>query len=108
MTTAREIVEQKLKKRITEKTELTKGIGMPVALELTGSGGGTWVLDCSQQPATLSESSKGNVTTTITMDAKVFEDMASGSLNPQMAFLSGKVKVTGNLGVAIKLGQLLT
>jgi acyl-CoA dehydrogenase len=36
-----------------------------------------------------------------------FHGMLTGSLNPMQAFLSGKLKVDGNMGVAMKLGSFL-
>ncbi|MDO8526862.1 MAG: SCP2 sterol-binding domain-containing protein, partial [Deltaproteobacteria bacterium] len=37
-----------------------------------------------------------------------FVKLANGALNPQMAFLGGKLKVKGDMGLALKLGQILT
>jgi len=36
-----------------------------------------------------------------------FLEMASGSLNPQMAFMTGKLKVEGDMSVAMQLGKLV-
>ncbi|OQV22141.1 Hydroxysteroid dehydrogenase-like protein 2 [Hypsibius exemplaris] len=44
---------------------------------------------------------------TLSMKAKDFSELFSGSLIPTMAFLSGKVVVKGNMGSAIKLDKLL-
>jgi len=37
-----------------------------------------------------------------------FEAMTSGQLNPMSAFMSGKLKVEGDMSVAMKLQSLLT
>ncbi len=40
------------------------------------------------------------------MSLESFEKMLEGSLNPMMAFMSGKMKVDGDKGVAMKLSSL--
>ena len=44
---------------------------------------------------------------TIIVDKDDFEKMAAGSLDPTMAFMQGKLKVNGDMGVAMKLQPLL-
>ncbi|MGH1367241.1 MAG: SCP2 sterol-binding domain-containing protein [Maritimibacter sp.] len=44
---------------------------------------------------------------TLTASADVFQDMMSGELNPTAAFMTGKLKVDGDMGVAMRLGGLL-
>lgn len=45
---------------------------------------------------------------TLTANRETFEGMLDGSVNPTMAFMSGKLKVDGAMGVAMKLGALLS
>ncbi|MEO3384861.1 SCP2 sterol-binding domain-containing protein [Mesorhizobium sp. CAU 1741] len=44
---------------------------------------------------------------TITMSKDDFESLAAGELNPTMAFMSGKLKVDGDMSVAMQLSQIL-
>ncbi|MFK7946129.1 MAG: SCP2 sterol-binding domain-containing protein [Saprospiraceae bacterium] len=43
---------------------------------------------------------------TISMEASDFEAMMSGDLNPMMAFMSGKIKIDGDMSVAMQLQSL--
>ena len=44
---------------------------------------------------------------TVTMAENDFLDLVAGKLNGQMAFLTGKLKVAGDMGLALKLGSFL-
>lgn len=44
---------------------------------------------------------------TLTADPDVFEGILSGDMNPTSAFMTGKLKVDGDMGMALKLGALL-
>lgn len=44
---------------------------------------------------------------TLTADADLFKDILSGDANPTSAFMSGKLKVDGDMGMAMKLASVL-
>ena len=44
---------------------------------------------------------------TITMSKDDFEAMATGELNPTAAFMQGKMKIDGDMSVAMQLAQVL-
>ena len=44
---------------------------------------------------------------TITISENDFKGIISGSINPMMAFMSGKIKVAGDMSLAMKLQSLL-
>jgi putative sterol carrier protein len=44
---------------------------------------------------------------TISMSAGDFKDMIHGNLQPTAAFMQGKMRVEGDMGLAMKLGQLV-
>ncbi len=44
---------------------------------------------------------------TLTASAETFESILSGEMNPTAAFMSGKLAVDGDMGVAMRLGGAL-
>ncbi len=49
----------------------------------------------------------GEADCTITMTRDDFEALASGELDPTAAFMQGKMRIDGDMTVALALGQLL-
>jgi len=45
---------------------------------------------------------------TLTADAETFQGILSGDLNPTAAFMGGRLKVDGDMGMAMKLGGALS
>lgn len=44
---------------------------------------------------------------TLTADADTFQSILEGDLDPTSAFMSGKLAVDGDMGMAMKLGSVL-
>jgi putative sterol carrier protein len=100
------VVDERIVKRLEARPDEARNIGKAVALEVTGELTGRWVVDCSKNPASVRESDEA-AATTITLDAVALESMLRGELSPPAAFMSGQIKVDGDLSAAVKLGQFL-
>lgn len=50
----------------------------------------------------------GDAEVTLTADRDTFEGMLDGSVSPTTAFMTGKLKVEGAMGVAMNLAALLS
>ena len=57
--------------------------------------------------AAVAEGAAASPNCTVTMAEGDFLDLVAGKLNGQMAFLTGKLKVAGDMGLALKLGSFL-
>jgi putative sterol carrier protein len=45
--------------------------------------------------------------TVMSLSLANLEALVAGTLNPTMAYMTGKLKIQGSMGVALKIGQLL-
>lgn len=62
-------------------------------------------LDDTVSPTSITNEEK-EAACTIKMSLDNFEKLMAGSMNPMMAFMSGKMKIDGDKGVAMKLASL--
>lgn len=106
MASAKEIFEAKIPAKLESNTGID-GINAIYEFNVTGDNGGTWSIDLSDGKKEVKEGSTGNANCTITIADSDFSDLIDGSLNPQMAFMGGKLKVAGDMGLALKLGNIL-
>ncbi len=65
-------------------------------------GEGTILLDASGVRA-----GDGEADVTLTAEAEVFRAILEGNLNATAAFMTGKLSVAGNMGLAMRLGSVL-
>ncbi|KAM9700464.1 hydroxysteroid dehydrogenase-like protein 2 isoform 1-T1 [Dama dama] len=76
--------------------------------ELSGEDGGTWFLDLKNKGGNVGYGEPSDqVDVVMSMSTDDFVKMFSGKLKPAMAFMSGKLKIKGNMALAIKLEKLM-
>jgi putative sterol carrier protein len=83
-----------------------KGMKAVYQFDLTGENARKhhFLIDDGKLESKAGAHEKPNIT--ITMAGNDFVDMTTGKLNPQMAFMSGKLKIAGDMGLAMKLQQV--
>jgi putative sterol carrier protein len=74
---------------------------------LSGDDGGDWVIELTENCQEVRDGSDENAACTIAMTAEDFMGLIDGSLNAQMAFMTGKLQVKGDMGLALKLQNVL-
>ncbi len=104
--TARQYFETDVPALIANKADNLKSIDAIYEFQITGDNGGTWTLDLKNDPISIAEKQGDGPDCTVIMKDESFTKMVNGDLKPQMAFLTGKLKVTGNMGLALKLTAL--
>ena len=90
---------------IRDKVQAMESNGKAVKIDLKGDG--FIFIDGTTTPPTVSNDDKDADVTLITSEDN-FIGLMDGSLNPQMAFMMGKLKIDGDMGLALKLGELFS
>ncbi|PYN13405.1 MAG: sterol-binding protein, partial [Candidatus Rokuibacteriota bacterium] len=72
----------------------------------SGEGGGTWNAVIKDGACKVSAGSATSPNLTLQMSGQDWLDMLSGKASGQMLFMSGKLKLKGDMGLAMKLGSL--
>jgi putative sterol carrier protein len=97
-------------KQLPENVDLSKlgDFKATVVFSLSGEGGGDYQVNIADGKVTTEKASTSEEkpTAKVAMDADDYKDMMSGKLNPVQAFMSGKVRVEGDLNAVMKLQSL--
>lgn len=107
MASPKEIFEEKIPAKLQSKGDKISNINTIYEFNITGDGGGVWSIDLTEGKKEVKAGSTGQAKCTVTVSASDFSDIIDGKLNPQMAFMTGKLKVAGDMGMALKLGTIL-
>jgi len=97
-----EKVDRKLRERSDEFSEL----GAVYKFELNGPDGGTWIVDLRKKTFGVREAEEDAQCTFKASDQN-FINLVTGKLRPESALLTGKLKLTGDVGLAMKFGELI-
>jgi putative sterol carrier protein len=79
------------------------GTNASYQFEILGPDGGTWALKIQQQKCELVVGGVPSPSVTISLSDKDWMSIREGKLNSQMAFMQGKLKIKGDMNLAMKL-----
>ena len=68
---------------------------------------GSVLIDGKSTPNTVTDGEGKSADTTISVKLEDFEKMVKGELDGTSAFMQGKLRVAGDMGLAMKLGPIL-
>ena len=90
---------------LESRVDAAKTAGMNNSYLFDIEGAGMWKVDVQDGNVSVSEGSQ-DADVTITTSEETFEKITSGEQNATSAYMTGKLKVKGDMGAAMKLQKL--
>jgi putative sterol carrier protein len=87
------------------RVDPTKTTGMTNSYLFDVDGAGQWTVRVADGAVSVTEGAE-DADATITAGAETFERIAKGELNATTAYMTGKLKIKGDMGAALKLQKL--
>ena len=90
---------------LESRADASKTAGMNNSYLFDIEGEGQWKVDVRDGNVSVSEGT-GEADVTITTTGENFDKIVAGEMNPTTAYMSGKLKIKGDMGAAMKLQKL--
>ena len=90
---------------LESRVDASKTAGLTSSYLFEIDGAGTWKVDVDDGKVSVTEGA-GEADVTIRTSQETFSALAAGEQNPTTAYMTGKLKVEGDMGAALKLQKL--
>jgi putative sterol carrier protein len=91
---------------LESRVDTSKTAGMNNSYVFDVEGAGAWTVRVADGDVSVSEGAEDGVDCTIRAPEETFQRIASGEQNPTTAYMTGKLKIQGDMGAAMKLQKL--
>src|SRR5690625_145317 len=102
-----EEIWQQIDQKANEQSDLIAEMNATYSFNITGEGGGNYGLSFNDGVVSVVEGGIEGADCTIIVNIQNFKKLILGNINSASAFMTGRLKVKGNIGLALKLEELL-
>jgi len=88
------------------RPEAAEGVDAVIQYHLTGEEGGDWVITIRDDKCSVAPGVVENPKMSLTADAQDFREVLLGKVNGMQYFMQGKLKLAGDLNLAMKLTSM--
>lgn len=90
------------------QAEKLKGMDATILFDIKGEDGGLWTVDIDDGAVSFEEGQVGSPDVTVGATAQDLLALVNGDLNPMAAFMRGRLKVKGDMSVAMQIQKLFS
>jgi putative sterol carrier protein len=91
---------------LSSRVDESKTAGLTNTYRFDIDGAGSWTVDVQDGKVSVSQDGDAEPDVTITTSEETFQKLVSGEQNPTTAYMTGKLKIKGDMGAAMKLQKL--
>ncbi len=85
------------------RPDAAEGVDAVIQYHLTGDEGGDWIITIHEGKCSVAQGNAEAPKMTMTADAQDFKDVLLGRANGMQYFMQGRLKLAGDLNLAMKL-----
>ena len=102
---AQELFNTQIPEALKKNPDKAREIGAVYLFKIAGDGGGTWTVDLTANPPAVTQGDKGNAQCTFEVAHDDFKQMLTDPNAGMQLYFQGKLRVSGDPMLAMKLQQ---
>jgi putative sterol carrier protein len=103
---ARDLFDNLVPRGLKEHPDKARALNAIYCFKITGEGGGDWTVDCTANPPTCKKGDAGNAQCAVEVSVTDFKTMLADPNAAMALYFQGKLRVSGDPVLAMKLQQL--
>ena len=92
---------------LPQKAEPERLVGVESSYLFDITGEGRWLVEVRDQKVTVTENPEGDGDVAFTLSGQTFDRLLARQQNPMVAYMTGKLKISGDLSTAMELQKLI-
>jgi len=92
--------------KLADEPSQLEGLTAVFQFDITGDDGGKWYVDLAGDEPNIGEGTHDNPGCTIVLADEDLMAITAGTLDSQMAFMMGKIKISGDMALAMQLQKI--
>lgn len=84
-----------------------EGFDCIIQFKISGDQGGNWALHIKDKKLEVKAEDNPNANMTMEQSYEDWKAINTGELNPQQAFMEGRIVISGDMSLAMQLGQIM-